>query len=60
MFLWFRTIRLFAKSLARIANALEEIRDLYKLDLATRGIVPITPGIHDEVEISYGYRPTED
>lgn len=60
MFLWFRTIRLFTKSLVRIAIALEELRDLYKLDLATRGIVPITPDIHDEVEISYGHFPAED
>jgi len=60
MFLAIRAIHLFAKSLLRIANALEEVRDLYRLELATRGIVPITPGIKDEVEIAYGYREPEE
>ena len=49
MFLAFRALHLFAKSLVRIALALEELLSLYRLDLATRGIVPITPGIKDEV-----------
>lgn len=56
----FRAIRLFAKSLLRIAIALETLVSLYKLDLASRGITPTTPGIKDEVEVAYGWSPTED
>lgn len=51
-----RTLRLFVKSLTRIAAALEDIRDLYRLDLATRGIVQTSPTVTDAVEISYGYQ----
>jgi hypothetical protein len=56
-----RTLRLFVKSLTRIASAIEEIRDLYKLELASRGITPLSPAVHDEVEVVYGYRePVEE
>ncbi len=48
-----RTLRLFVKSLTRIASAVEEIRDLYKLELATRGIAPTDYTIKDPVEVSY-------
>jgi hypothetical protein len=61
MFLAFRALHLFAKSLARIATALEQLRNLYQLELSTRGIVPLTPGVKDEVEVVYGYQePRED
>ena len=61
MFLAFRALHLFAKSLVRIALALEQLRDLYQLELATRGIVAPTPGMKDEVEVVYGYQePRED
>ena len=53
--MWLRVIRLFAKSLSRIAAALEEIRDLYKLDCEARGIVQLKPGVVDQTEIAYGY-----
>lgn len=52
----FRVLHLFTKSLTRIAVALEELRDLYKLDLASRNITQIYPQIQDEVEIMYGSR----
>lgn len=54
-----RTIRLFTKSLVRIAAALEAIRDLYQLDLASRGIIPTDATIRDQVEVSYGYTEPE-
>lgn len=56
-----RTIRLFTKSLVRIALALESLRSLYELDLAARGIVPQDPTLTDRVEVQYGSGPeTED
>lgn len=51
-----RTIRLFAKSLSRIATSLEQIHALYKLDLASRGIVETNPGMKDVLEVAYGYQ----
>jgi hypothetical protein len=54
MWLAIKVLRLFAKSLVRIAVALEELRDLYRLDLATRGIILTNPDVKDEVEIIYG------
>lgn len=54
-----RFIRLFTKSLSRIATALESIRDLYELDLKSRGIVPTDATVVDQVEVSYGYTETE-
>ena len=54
----FKVLRLFARSLVRIAVALEELRDLYRLDLASRGIVRVYANIMDPVEVSYGH--TED
>jgi hypothetical protein len=61
MFATIRLIRLFVKSLARTAAALEEIRDLYELDLESRGIRRITAtgsAINERVEVMYG--STED
>ena len=55
----FRVLRVFTKSLVRIADALEDIRDLYELDLESRNIRRIVvkdatrPG--DRVEVMYGY-----
>lgn len=54
----FRILRLFNKDLSRIALSLEDIASLYRLDLASRGIVPTDISIQDQVEVSYGY--TED
>jgi hypothetical protein len=55
--IFFKVIRLFARSLTRIADALEEIRDLYKLELDAQGIRPITLSgskLEERVEIVYG------
>lgn len=38
----------------RVAAALEGIRDLYEMDLRSRGIYSFDPKIRDKVEISYG------
>ena len=49
-----------ARYIRRMAVALEEIRDLYQLDLAERGLNvkrPAAPG--DELEIMYGAREPE-
>lgn len=54
-----RVIRLFVKSLSRIAAALESMRDLYQLDLKSRGIVPTDSTVVDQVEVSYGYTEAE-
>lgn len=54
-----RTLRLFVKSLSRAAAALESLRDLYQLDLRSRGIVPTDSTVMDPVEVSYGYTETE-
>ena len=56
----FRILWVFTKSLRRIASALEEIRDLYKLELSTRGIMPLSPGVKDEVEVVYGYQASAE
>lgn len=55
-----RAIRLFSKSLSRIAAALEELRDLYRLDLASRGVTPTDTSIRDQVEVAYGYIEDRD
>jgi hypothetical protein len=54
MFAFVRAILILAKSLKRIAVVLEKIHALYELELRYQGIVQITPGIVDEVEVSYG------
>ena len=60
MFLVLRAFHTFGRSLVRIAIVLESLRDLYQLDLSSRGIIQITPDIEDEVEIAYGSRPADD
>jgi len=55
----FRVLHLFTKSLTRIATALETIAALYRLDLSSRGIIPLDTTIHDQVEISYGHQEPE-
>jgi hypothetical protein len=56
-----RTLRLFTKSLSRIAAALESIESLYRMDLASRGLFPVDVAVQDPVEVAYGYRePIED
>lgn len=55
--IFFRAIRLFAKSLTRMADALEEIRDLYELDLEARGVRRLTlqgSAPDERVEVMYG------
>ena len=52
-----RLIRLFIKSLSRIADSLDAIRVLYELDLEARGIRRITAAgsaPRDRVEVMYG------
>ena len=46
----------YLRPLLRIAQALESIRDLYKLDLESRGIptTPYDPKARDPIEITYG------
>lgn len=53
----FRAILLFAKSLHRIAKALEGIETLYRMDCEARGIVEPQKGVHDMVEVSYDSKP---
>ena len=50
----FRILRLTLKSLSRIATALEELRDLYRLELSSRGVMQSNPALHDPVEVQYG------
>jgi hypothetical protein len=49
-----RILRVFSKTLIRIAVALEGIHSLYRLELASRNIVPTDATLHDEVEVFYG------
>ena len=49
-----KSVMLVARYFRRIALALEAIRELYELDLASRGIVRVDPNLRDEVEITYG------
>lgn len=51
---WPRALLTFARPLTRIAKALEEIKDLYRLELQSQGIHALTPGLKDEVEVAYG------
>lgn len=50
-----RTLRLFTKSLTRIAASLESLESLYRLDLASRGVIQTNPALKDELEVQYGY-----
>lgn len=59
MWAFIRTLRLFTKSLTRIASALESIRDLYRVDLESRGIRLTDPSISDEIEVMYSARERE-
>lgn len=54
-----RIIRLCVKSLSRIAAALESLRDLYELDLESRGIIRADARLTDQVEVSYGFTEPE-
>ena len=54
MWVAIRILRLFGKNLTRIACALEEIRDLYRLDLASRGVIATDASLRDQVEVMYG------
>ena len=56
----FRTLRLFTKSLTRIATALEGIHTLYRADLASRGVILTDATIEDPVEVAYGFTPLEE
>ncbi len=61
MWLAFRTIRLLAKTLVRIAISLEQLSSLYRLDLRSRGVIETDSRIKDEVEVVYGYQePSEE
>ncbi len=59
MFAAIRLIRLFIKSLSRIATSLESLEALYRLDLASRGIIQTNPTLKDQVEVMYGYMEPE-
>jgi hypothetical protein len=55
-----RTLFLFAKSIKRIAIALENIEKLYRLDCEARGIIVTNPSIRDQTEISYKSLPEDE
>lgn len=55
MWAFVRVLRLFTKSLTRIAASLEALEALYRLDLASRGIVQTNPSLKDELEVAYGH-----
>ncbi len=59
MFLAIRVLRLFTKSLTRIATSLESLESLYRLELASRGIIQTNPQLKDELEVAYGYQEPE-
>lgn len=52
--MWVKALFLLARYFRRIALALEGLRELYELDLQSRGIVRVRPGVTDEVEVMYG------
>jgi hypothetical protein len=54
-----RTLRLFSKTLIRIAVALEGMLTLYRLELASRNIISIDASLRDEVEVYYGSTESE-
>jgi hypothetical protein len=54
-----RTLRLFSKTLIRIAVALEGMLTLYRLELASRNIISIDASLRDEVEVFYGSTESE-
>jgi len=55
-----RTLFLFAKSMKRIAQALENIEKLYRMDCEARGIIVTNPGLRDATEISYNSLPEDE
>ena len=57
LFLIPRALLIFSRPLIRIAKALEDIRDLYRLHLQSQGIYPLNPDLKDEVEVVYGPQP---
>ncbi len=54
MWLAIRVLRLFSKDLSRLATAVSDLRDLYRLDLASRGVIQINSTLKDELEVEYG------
>ena len=54
MWAFAKTVLLVARYFRRIAVALESLRDLYEMDLASRGIQKTQPGLKDPVEVVYG------
>lgn len=55
-----RSIIFLARFIRRGVIALEGIRELYELDLASRGITRINKDLHDEMTISYGPAKEEE
>jgi hypothetical protein len=55
-----RTLRIFVKTLIRIAVALEKIQALYTADCASRGIGLTDYTVIDPVEVSYGPQPVKE
>lgn len=61
MWAFAKALLLIARYFRRIAIALERHNDLYRLDLADRGIIELKPGVEDHVEVAYGpQKPTQD
>lgn len=48
-----RALILVARQFGKIAAELRGLRELYELDLNSRGIYRPTPGMRDDVELSY-------
>lgn len=59
MFAAIRLIRLFIKSLSRIAASLESLETLYRLDLSSRGVIQTNPELKDPLEVAYGFQDQE-
>jgi len=57
MWAFAKAVLLIARHFRRIARELESMRQLYELDLQSRGVWRVQPGLKDEVELQYGEQP---
>jgi hypothetical protein len=57
MWAFAKAVLLLARYARRIAVSLEQIRDLYELELRYQGIVQLKSEVTDEVEVVYGAQP---
>lgn len=54
MWAFAKAVLLLARYVRRVGVELESIRQLYELDLQSRGIVRVDPRLVDQVELCYG------